>query len=53
MNISHFIFESVDVLLYVRDKWRRGQTAILIQVLFLTIAAIIPHLGWGCPTVGH
>ena len=32
------------VVLYVRDKWRQGQTAILTQVLLLTIAALLPHL---------
>ena len=41
------------VLLCVRDEWRQGQTAILTQVLLLTIAALLSHLGWGCSTVGH
>ena len=33
-------------------SWRRGQITILTQVL-LTIAALLPHLNWGCSTVGH
>ena len=31
----------------VRDEWRQGQTAIVTQVLLLTIAALLPHLGLG------
>ena len=42
-----------DVLLCVRDGWRQGQTSILTQVLLLTIAALLSHLGWGCSTVDH
>ena len=34
-------------------SWRQGQTAILTQVLLLTIAALLSHLGWGCSTVSH
>ena len=45
---SHFILERVCVLLCERDEWRQGQTVILTQVLFLTIAALFSHLGWGC-----
>ena len=33
-------------------SWRQRQTAILTPVL-LTIAALLPHLVWGCSTVGH
>ena len=40
-------------LLCVRDEWRQGQTAILTQVLLLTIAALLPHLGLGCSTGGR
>ena len=42
-----------DVLSCVRDEWRQGQTAILTQVLLLTIAALLSRLGWGCSTMGH
>ena len=34
-------------------SWRWWQTAILTQVLLRTVAALLPHLGWGCSTVGH
>ena len=34
-------------------SWRQGQTATLTQVLLMTIAALLSHLGWGCSTVGH
>ena len=34
-------------------SWRHGQTAILTQVILATIAALLPHLGRGCSTVGH
>ena len=39
----------------VRDGWRQGQTAILTQLLLLTIThfALLPHLGWGCSTGGR
>ena len=53
MYLSHFILERVDVLLRVRDEWRQGQTAILTQLLLLIIAALLPHLGWGCSTGGR
>ena len=46
-------FRKDDVLLCVRDEGRQGQTAILTQVLLLTTAALLSHLGWGCLTVGH
>ena len=45
-------FRKGDVLLCVRDEWRQGQTAVLTQVLLLTIAALLSHLGSGCSTVG-
>ena len=37
----------------MRDVWRQGHTAILIQVPLLTIAVLPSNLGWGCSTVGH
>ena len=46
-------FQKGDVLLCVRDEWRQWRTAILTQVLLLTIAVLLLYLGWGCPTVGH
>ena len=46
-------FRKGDVLLCVRDEWRQGRTAILIQVLLSTIAALLSHLSWGCSTMGH
>ena len=46
--ISHTLFSMF--LGCVRDKWRQGQTAILTQLLLLTIAALLPHLGWNCST---
>ena len=51
--ISHFILERVDILWCVRDEWRQGQTAILTQLLLLTIGALLPHLGWGYSTEGR
>ena len=48
-----FYFRKGDVLLCVRDEWRQGPTAILTQVLLLSIAALLSHFGWGCSTVGH
>ena len=37
----------------MRDEWRQWRTAILTQVLLLTIAAILPHFDKGYWTVGH
>ena len=51
-SLTHY-FRKGDVLFCVRDVWIQGQTAILTQVLLLTIAALLSHLGWGCSTVGH
>ena len=48
-----FYFRKGDVLLCMRDEWSHGRTAILTHVLLLIIAALLPHLGWGCSTVGH
>ena len=47
-------FRKGDVLLCVRDELETGTHCyILTQVLLATIAAILPHLGWGCSIVGH
>ena len=40
-------------LLSVRNEWRQGRTAILTQILHLTIAALLSHLGLVCPTGDH
>ena len=48
MYLSHTLFSMF--LWCVRDGWRQGQTAILTQLLLLTISALLPHLGWGCST---
>ena len=37
-------------LWFLRDEWRQGQTAISTQLLLLTLAALLPHLGWVCST---
>ena len=51
IRISHTLFsKGLMFLLCVRDEWRQGQTAILTQLLLLTIAALLPHLGWGRST---
>ena len=42
-----------DVCYVWEMSWRQGQTAILTQVLLLTITAFLSHLGLGCSTVGH
>ena len=56
------LYKSISLTLYSQKgdvccvwemSWRQGQTAILTQVLLATIAALLPHLGWGCSTVGH
>ena len=52
INLSHFILERVMFVVW-EMSWRRGQTAILTQVLLVTIAALLPHLGLGCSTMGH
>ena len=42
MYLSHFILERVDVsVVWERDGWRQGQTAILTQLLLLTIARCV------------
>ena len=55
------LYKNMSLTLYSRKgdvccvwemSWRQGQTAILTQVLLATIAALLPHLGWGCSTVG-
>ena len=42
--LSHFILERV--MLVVCERWVGYGDR-------LTIAALLPHLGWGCSTVGH
>ena len=49
--ITHTLFSMF--LWCVRDEWRQGKTTILTQPFLLTIAALLPHLGWGCSTEGH
>ena len=51
--LSHFILERVDVGCVWEVSWRRRQTATYLPKVLLTIAALLPHLGWGCSTVGH
>ena len=48
--ISHTLFSMF--LWCVRDEWRQGKTVILTQLL-LTIAALLPHLGWSRSTNGR
>ena len=49
--ISHPLFsKGLMFLWYVRDDCRQGQTAILTQILLLTIAALLLHLGRSCST---
>ena len=59
---THFFIKNISLTLYSwkgdvgcewEMSWRRGQTAILTQVLLATIAALLPRLGWSCSTVGH
>ena len=42
----------VDICCVWEMSWRQGQTAILTPVLLATIAALLPHLSWGCSAVG-
>ena len=51
--LSHFILERVDVGCVREVSWRRGQTATYWPKVLQTIAALLPHLGWSCSTVGH
>ena len=51
--LSHFILERVDVGCVWEMSLRREQTATYWPKVLLTIAALFPHLGWGCSTVGH
>ena len=44
--LSHFILERVDVGCAREVSWRRGQTATYWPKVLLTIAALLPHLGW-------
>ena len=51
IRISHTLFSIF--LWCVRDEWRQGQTSILTQLLLMTIAALLPLLGWNCSTGGR
>ena len=54
--LSHFILEKVDVSCMWEVSWRRGQTATYWPKVLSTIAALLPHLGWGAQlwvTEGH
>ena len=52
-NISLTLYSRKgDVCCVWKMSWKQGQTAILTQVLLATIAALLPHIGWGCSTVG-
>ena len=56
------LYKNISLILYSRKGWCwlcvRGELEtgtdcyILTQVL-LTVATLLPHLGWGCSTVGH
>ena len=59
---THIFIKNISLTLYSRKGWcwlcgrgtleTRTDCYILTQVL-LTIAVLLSHLGWGCPTVGH
>ena len=50
--LSHFILERV--MLVVCEKWvGDGDRLLYWSQVLLTIAALLPHLGWGCSNVGH
>ena len=53
INLSHFIFERV--MFVVWERWAGDRDKLLYWPKFflLTIAAFLPHLGWGWSTVGH
>ena len=51
--ISHTLFSKGWCFCCVWEmSWRRTRLPYWTQVL-LTIAALLPHLGWGCSTVDH
>ena len=58
---THFFIKNILLTLYSRKgdvscvwevSWRRGHTATYWPKGILTIAALLPHLGWSCSTVG-
>ena len=51
--LSHFILERVDIGCMWEVRWRRRQTATYWPKVLLIIPALLPHLGWGCSTMGH
>ena len=51
--LSHFILERVDVDCVWEVSWRQGQTVTYWPKVLLTIAALLPDLGWGCSTVSY
>ena len=51
ISISHTLFSMF--LWCVRNEWRQGQTAVLTQLLLLTLAALLSYLGRGCTTRGR
>ena len=51
--LSHFILKRVDISCVWEVSWKWGQTATYWPKVLLTIAELLPHLGWGCSTVGH
>ena len=52
---SHFILERVakGLMLVVCERWVGDGERLLFGSQVLTIAALLPHLGWGCSTVGY
>ena len=51
--ISHHLFWKGWCFCCVRDELETEQTATYWSQVLLTIAALLPHLGLGCSTVGH
>ena len=51
--LSQFILERVMVV--VCERWVEDGDRLLFwpKVLLVTIAALLPHLGWGCSTMRH
>ena len=53
MYLSHFILEKGWSWLCVRSQLETGTDFYILTQVFLTIVALLSHLGWGCSTVGH
>ena len=51
--ISHTLFLKGWCWLCVRDELGDWDRLLYWTQVLLTIAAVLPHLGWGCSTVGH